>query len=182
MTVDETVEKKAAKKAQQAAKAQAKKTGVVAEKTGHVGSQKATKNKPKSVKIAKTEDIAYTFQVLGTILDRFIQFIAPLLATLINIQYVVGDGGFGNNTVAKIVRAKGFELISKLQYNAALYFPFQGEYSGPGRPKIYGDKIQYDCLEEQLKAYLVEKKNTPMVQLTIFFTSKRCSASLLICP
>jgi hypothetical protein len=31
---------------------------------------------------------------------------------------VVADGGFGNNTVAVMVVARGFHLISKLQYNA----------------------------------------------------------------
>ena len=84
------LKKKAAKKAQQAAKVLAKRTEIVTksvEKTEQTGRRKGTKNKPKSSESAKTEEIAYTFQVLGTILDRFIQFIAPLLATLISIQY-----------------------------------------------------------------------------------------------
>ena len=107
--------KKAAKKAQQIAKVLAtkevKKTGVTPSKRVSTGRPKGRKNKPKNEEATKNEEIAYTFQVLGGILDRFVQFLAPLVASLISIKYVVGDGGFGNNTVAKIVRAKGFELI-----------------------------------------------------------------------
>ena len=169
--------KKAAKKAQQIAKVLAtkevKKTGVTPSKRVSTGRPKGRKNKPKNEEATKNEEIAYTFQVLGGILDRFVQFLAPLVASLISIKYVVGDGGFGNNTVAKIVRAKGFELISKLQYNAALYLPFQGEYSGSGRPKTYGDKVQYDRLEEQLKDDLVEKRQESDGSFTHIFHIKK---------
>lgn len=151
---EKRAKKKAAKKAQQLAK----RTGVAPKVVQKTGRPKGSKNKSKNSEGGAKEEIAYTFQVLDAILGRFISLLAPLLASLISIKYVVGDGGFGNNAVAKIVRAKGFELISKLQYNAALYLPFQGEYSGSGRPKIYGDKLDYDHLEEQLKDYLVEKR------------------------
>jgi hypothetical protein len=48
-------------------------------------------------------------------------------------------------------------IISQLQYNAALYFPFEGTYCGRDpRPK-YGDKLNFDKAQTQLKEYLVEK-------------------------
>jgi putative transposase len=151
-------EKRAKKKAAKKAQKLAQRAGVAPKEGQKTGRPKGSKNKPKTGDDIEKEEIAYTFQVLNTILGRFVSLLAPLFATLISIKYVVGDGGFGNNTVAKIVRTQGFELISKLQYNAALYLPFQGEYGGRGRPKSYGDKLDYDHLEEQLKDYLVEKR------------------------
>jgi putative transposase len=113
-------------------------------------------------------EIAYTFRVFESLLGCFIERIAASLSRFFKVKYVVGDGGFGNHTVAKICCDKGFELISKLQYNAALYLPFVPE-SDPnttaqtgkrplGRPKTYGDKINYDQLDVQLKDYHVEKR------------------------
>lgn len=107
------------------------------------GRPKGSKNKP-----AEVPAVAYTFQVLERVLGRFFQLFAQYLSNLIQIRYVVGDGGFGNNTVAKIVMAQNLHLISKLQYNAALYFPFQGEHSAKGRPRVYGDKIDYQNLPQ----------------------------------
>lgn len=43
-------------------------------------------------------------------------------------------------------------MISKLQNNAALYYKYEGKYSGSGRPKIYGDKIDFKNIPEH---YLV---------------------------
>ena len=105
------------------------------------GRPKGSKNKPQ-----EALPVAYTFQVLERVLGSFFQLFATYLSKLIQIRYVVGDGGFGNNTVAKIVMAKNLHLISKLQYNAALYFPFEGGYSGKGRPSLYGDKVDYQNL------------------------------------
>lgn len=157
-------EKKAKKKAQKVAKRVAKQSGLTPV-SAKQGRPKGSKNKlktdipsPEGIKTEAKEDIAYTFQVLETLLDRFLQFFKERLSAFIQIKYFVGDGGFGNNTVAKIVRSKGLHLISKLQYNAALYFPFQGEYSGRGpRPK-YGEKLNFDMAESQLKGYFVEEQ------------------------
>ena len=169
---EKRAKKKAAKKAQKLAQrtGSAPKAVHVVQKTGR---PKGSKNKPKNSEGGEKEEIAYTFQVLNAILGRFVSLLAPLFASLISIKYVVGDGGFGNNTVAKIVRAQGFELISKLQYNAALYLPFQGEYGGRGRPKSYGDKLDYDHLEEQLKDYLVEKRKQTDGSIDYIFHIKK---------
>lgn len=164
VTADQAV-KKAAKKAQKKA-AQARQKALLRgetpppppESTGKVGRPKGSKNKPKPDKDAENPAIAYTFCVLQLLLGIFLKRLAPLLSTFIAVRYVIGDGGFGNNTVAKICQSLGFELISRLQYNAALYLPFKGDYAGKGRPPKYGDKIDYNRIDEQLKDYLVEKK------------------------
>jgi putative transposase len=157
-------QKKAAKKAQKAAKKVAKQSDVepIIPKQGR---PKGSKNKPKEVvttpegtKIEEKQEVAYTFQVLDTLLDRFLKFVKEQLSVFIKIKYFVGDGGFGNNTVAKIVRSKDLHLISKLQYNAALYFPFQGTYSGRGPHPKYGKKLNFDTAEIDLKDYLIEEQ------------------------
>ena len=41
---------------------------------------------------------------------------------------------------------------------AALYFLFQGEYSGRGPHPKYGEKLNFDMAESQLKGYFVEEQ------------------------
>ena len=117
-------EKKAKKKAQKVAKRVSKQSGL-APVSAKQGRPKGSKNKPKTdvpspegegIKTEAKEEIAYTFQVLETLLDRFLQFFKERLSAFIQIKYFVGNGGFGNNTVAKIVRSKGLHLISKLTF------------------------------------------------------------------
>ncbi|MBF0468372.1 MAG: transposase [Desulfamplus sp.] len=73
------------------------------------------------------------------------------------ISYYVYDGAFGNNPCLQIVRSCGLSMISKLQCNSALWYPYKGEYSGHGRHRKYGDKVDYRNLpEEYLKSSTIE--------------------------
>lgn len=80
----------------------------------------------------------------------------------IDIVYFVFDGAFGNNYAVQMVKRCGLDIISKLQKNSALCFPNEEEYNGSGRPKIYGDDIDYKNLPEKyLKSDVTdEDKNT----------------------
>lgn len=109
------------------------------------GRPKGSPNKPK-----QETEIAYTFKVLKQVLDQFFKLFAQYFPNLIQIRYLVADGGFGNYTVAKIALELNLHLISKLQYNAALYFPFQGQYKGHGRPPKYGDKLDYKNIPQDI--------------------------------
>jgi hypothetical protein len=76
----------------------------------------------------------------------------------IDIVYFVFDGAFGNNPAVQMVRQCGLHIISKLQKNSALVFPYIGEYSGKGAPKKYGTKIDYDNLpEDYLKSDSIDE-------------------------
>ena len=76
----------------------------------------------------------------------------------INIVYFVFDGAFGNNYAMQMVKQCGLDIISKLQKNSALCFPYKGEYSGRGSPKKYGDDIDYDNLpKEYLKSDVIDE-------------------------
>ena len=131
-TTPEKEAKKEAKKAKSAAVSGSDKKSV--------GRPKGSKNK---VKTAEEKLPAYTFQVFERISGVFAALFGKYLSKLITYDYIVGDGGFGNNTVATMCLAQGKHLISKLHYNAALYFVFSGEQKSRGRKRIYGEKL--DC-------------------------------------
>lgn len=130
------------------------KKDAVAEKK--VGRPKGSKNKPKQE--VQNTVLAYTFQVLQQTLAIFKQQYDKSMFALVVCKYGIGDGAYGNNTAAKLCSEVGLDLISKLQFNAALYFPFKGEYGGKGAPKKYGDKINYDTFEVDYAKYLVEQQ------------------------
>lgn len=66
-----------------------------------------------------------------------------VLRDIVTITYIALDGHFGNNNALQMVQQCGLHLISKLRYDAALYFPFEGSYSGRGPRKKYGSRIDY---------------------------------------
>ena len=42
----------------------------------------------------------------------------------LQVTYFVFDGAFGHHEALRMVRQTGLHLISKLQYNSALYLPY----------------------------------------------------------
>ena len=72
-----------------------------------------------------------------------IQKTLKLIGDQLQITYFVYDGAFGNNACLQMVKRCGLRLISKLQCNSALWFPYAGEYPGQGAPKKYGAKVDY---------------------------------------
>lgn len=49
-------------------------------------------------------------------------------------------------------------LVSKLRHNSALYFRYEGTYSGRGPHRKYGEKLDYKQIPEPyLKASSIEK-------------------------
>jgi len=97
---------------------------------------------------------------------------ALLLLIGLNVRYVVFDGAFGTNYALQMVRRSGSNLylISKLQYNSALYFPYQGPYKGRGPRKKYGDKIDYKNIPAH---YLKETSLEDGIQTNIYQMNMR---------
>jgi putative transposase len=90
-------------------------------------------------------------------LKQMIDSVLQMTGTDINLIYFVYDGALGNNTGVQAVRRSGLHIISKLRYDSALYFPYDGPYSGRGRPKKYGKKIDYKNIPSGfLKKTLIE--------------------------
>ena len=69
-----------------------------------------------------------------------------LIAGVIPLTYLVLDGHFGNHHAVELARQSQLHLISKLRYDAALYFPYTGPYAGRGPHRKYGAKVDYDAL------------------------------------
>jgi putative transposase len=105
---------------------------------------------------------------------RFVQETIKRLLALIGdrlqVIYFVFDGAFGHNDALQMVRQVGLHLISKLRYDAALYFPYDGPYAGRGKRKKYGRKLDYHHIDaKHLKASSVEKDiETKIYQMALW--------------
>jgi putative transposase len=100
---------------------------------------------------------------------RFVQGVIKqmlaLLSAHINIVYMVFDGAFGHHDAVQMVRQMGLHLISKLRHDAALSFPYEGPYTGRGRRRKYGHKLDYRPIPNQ---YLKKRSVEQSIQTTIY--------------
>ena len=81
-----------------------------------------------------------------------------LIGADLTVIYCVMDGAFGNNNALQMVRQCSLHLISKLRYDAALYFPYDGPQKKRGANKKYGDKLNYNHIPTQyLKETTVDR-------------------------
>src|SRR5215469_856989 len=144
--VEQVIRSDAEKAASKAKAARRKPTPSTAKR--RPGRPKGSKNKPKA-------DVPLTPELVRItgMLDALLQ----LIAGVIPLIYVVLDGHFGNHHALQMARQSQLHLISKLRYDAALYFPYTGPYAGRGPHRKYGDKVDYDNLPLQyLKETTVE--------------------------
>jgi|SRR5215211_4564699 len=81
------------------------------------------------------------------------------------VRYLVLDGHFGNNPALQMVLQCGLHLISKLRYDAALSFVYDGRQKRKGSRKKYGQKIKYRNIPNQ---YLVEKSIKDGIETCIY--------------
>ena len=146
----EQVVRSDAEKAASKAKAAAKKpTAPCAQR--RPGRPKGSKNTPKA-------DGTFTPELLR--LTGWLDALLHLIAGVVSLTYMVLDGHFGNHNALQMVRQHHLHLISKLRYDAALYFPYTGPYAGRGPHRKYGDKVDYDTLprpylkETTVKGYM----------------------------
>jgi putative transposase len=117
--------------------------------TGKVGRPKGSKNKNH----AEVELSAFLLQ-----LQSGLRRALGLISDEIKPQYLAYDGALGNNAGLQMVKQTGLHLISKFRHDSALYFPYEGEYSGKGKPRKYGDKLTLERLKpEHLRSEKVEK-------------------------
>jgi hypothetical protein len=134
---------KAASKAKAAAKRKAPSTA-----TRRRGRPKGRKNTPKAT-VTLTPELSRIAGMLAALLH--------LIAGLLPLRYLVLDGHFGNHNALHMARQCDLHLISKLRYDAALYFPYTGPYARRGPRRRYGRKVDYDDLPAPyLKATTVE--------------------------
>lgn len=125
--------------------------------------KKLPPGRPKGSKNKNRRDIEMTPYLL--FLQEQIQKVQQLIGGTITPSYFLYDGAFGNNPCLQMTRSCGLELISKLNCNSELYFPYDGEYSGKGKHKKYGDKINYARIP---KRYLVESTVEDGIKTSIY--------------
>jgi putative transposase len=143
----EQVVRSEAEKAASKAKAAAKKTKAPCD-TRRPGRPKGSKNTPKA-------DGTFTPELWR--IAGWLDALLHLIAGVIPLTYLVLDGHFGNHNALQMARQSHLHLISKLRYDAALYFPYVGPYAGRGPHRKYGDKVDYDDLPvHSLKETTVE--------------------------
>lgn len=105
---------------------------------------------------------------------RFIQaHIKRLLEQIgdaFKVVYFLFDGELGQNDALQMTRQVGLHLISKLRYNSALYFPYDGPYCGRGPRRKYGQKVDYQHLPSTyLQATSIEKEiKTQVYQMSLW--------------
>jgi len=88
-----------------------------------------------------------------------------ILRNWVTVRYLALDGHFGNNPALQMVRQCDLHLISKLRYDAALHFVYEGQQKRRGPRKKYGQKIDYRQIKEK---YLVESSVKDDIQTCIY--------------
>ena len=141
-------EPESGKKSSGAGKKSSKKKSSKKSKNNKKGRPKGSKNRnPKDIELSPG------LVFLKTMIDSLLK----MIGSDITVMYFVYDGALGNNQGVQAVKRCGLEPIAKMRNDSALHFPYSGPYSGRGRPKKYGDKINYDDIpKEYLKNSVTE--------------------------
>jgi putative transposase len=140
-------EKAAAKERCKARKHKANKVTKTASRS--VGRPKGSKNKDKNL-FSPTPELRR--------IDVWLEALLQLLGAFLPLTYLVLDGHFGHPQALLMAKKNGLQLISKLHHNAALVEKFEGDYSGRGKPPIYGARLNYENLPQKyLKKTVTEK-------------------------
>jgi hypothetical protein len=88
-----------------------------------------------------------------------------MLPERVTVCYLALDGHFGNNNALQMVRQCGLHLISKLRYDAALCFMYDGMQKRTGPRKKFGQKINYHRIR---KKYLVKRSFKDGIETCIY--------------
>ena len=132
-------------------------------KNKKVKKQARKRGRPQGSKNRNRRDVVlkpYLVQI-----QTMLKSLLSLIGADLSIIYCVLDGAFGHNNAMQMVRQCSLELISKLRWNAALYFPYDGPQKKRGANKKYGDKLNYSRIPEQ---YLKETTVTDNIQTDIY--------------
>jgi putative transposase len=178
---DETEKQAAKAKAAKAkaAKAKAAKTKTAKTKTAKAKAAKAKAatspqgvGRPKGSKNKDKAAIEWTSELRR--LERMVTKLLALIDGLFPVTYLLLDGHFGNNNVLQVVRQElKLHLISKLRSDSALFFAYQGPQKSSGRPRRYGDKLDYRAIPEAYRVADTQEKGirTEIYQATLLHTN-----------
>ena len=120
------------------------------------GRPKGSKNRDKT-QVTLTPELKH--------IQRMVRNQLASLHSLVSVRYLALDGHFGNNNALQMVLQCGLHLVSKLRYDAALYFRYDGPQKSKGPRKKYGQKIDYRNIPQK---YLVEKSIEANIETRIY--------------
>ena len=127
-----------------------------AKKQAKKAKQAGSKRKPGRPKGSRNKNKAEV--VLNPELQRIQKMLQNLLHTIqgtLQLTYLVLDGHFGNHPAFHMVRQCQLHLISKLRYDAALFFPYVGPAPKRGPTPRLGVQVDVRKIPD---AYLKEVK------------------------
>jgi putative transposase len=104
--------------------------------------KKRGKGRPKGSKNKNHRDVTLNAEM--TQVQNMLNQLLLMIGNTLQIVFFVYDGAFGNNAAVQMTRQLGLHLISKLRNNSALYYKWNGVYSGKGRRPIYGARVDYN--------------------------------------
>lgn len=114
----------------------------------------AKRGRPKGCKNFNRRNVKLS-DYLETLLQS-ITMLQGILGKDCRPKYFLFDGEMGNNFGVQMVLRAGLNLISKLRRDSKLYLPWEGEYSGRGRKKIYGDRLQPQNIPDKYRVKIEE--------------------------
>ena len=125
--------------------------------------KKRGKGRPKGSKNKNHRNVELNAEMLQV--QGMLKKLLKLIGDTIQPIFLVYDGAFGNNAAIQMTLQVGLHLISKLRSDSALYFKWDGVYSGKGRTPVYGDKVDYSNLPA---IYLESEKTEKNIRTRIY--------------
>ena len=108
-----------------------------------------TDNCAYGLSVEQTPPSDKTSEPQGTRIDAYLEQLKGVVCDhhLKHLRYVIADGYYSKRKFLDGVRALGLHQIGKLRRDANLRYLYQGlGHPGPGRPKTYDGKVQWDDL------------------------------------
>ena len=108
-----------------------------------------TDNCAYGLSVEQTPPSDKTSEPQGTRIDAYLEQLRGVVCDhhLKHLRYVIADGYYSKRKFLDGVRALGMHQIGKLRRDANLRYFYQGlGHPGPGRPKTYDGKVQWDDL------------------------------------
>lgn len=128
---------------QQTVRSAAEKQAIKERKKTRAKQSKKTKGKPKGrPKGSRNKDkneLKLSCELLR--INELLVTLLKLLRVFVRVKYLALDGHFGHQQAVLLAQQNDLQLISKLRKDAALYEPYDGEYSGRGPKRKYGARL-----------------------------------------
>lgn len=113
------------------------------------------RGRPKGRKNFNRQDVQLS-EYLETLLQK-ITMLQGILGDECTPKHLLFDGAMGNNFGVQMAKKAGLYLISKLRRDSQLYLPWEGEYSGRGRRRVYGERLKPQSIPNKYKVKTEEK-------------------------